>query len=195
MIGPDLVRVRKKNGALLLAQAIPEAALRARALAEQVLLVLSGAVNETRSVVEEALYELESTPQEKKLLSALRKLALDDSVFDGNAALDAPSLRREVFARAALARQDLAIGAHFDRDRVCPRPRPRSVSRPSSSRRGCTPICAAPSGCSKLRRTMRMACWLVTRAPRCKRCFCARCASWSMCCARLPISTARCFRS
>ena len=118
MIGPDLVRVRKKNGALLLVKPSPDAALRARALAEQVLLVLSGAVNETRFAVEEALNELESTPQEKKLLSALRKLALDDSVFDGNAALDAPGLRREVFERAASARKDLAIGARFDRDRV-----------------------------------------------------------------------------
>jgi len=118
VIGPDLVRVRKKNGALLLPKQSADAVLRARALAEQVLLVLAGVVNETRLVVEEALDELESTPQEKKLLQALRKLALDDSVFDGNAALDAPSLRREVFERAALARQDLAIGAHFDRDRV-----------------------------------------------------------------------------
>ena len=118
MIGPDLVRVRKKNGALLLVKASPDAASRARALAEQVLLVLSGAVNETRFAVEEALNELESTPQEKKLLSALRKLALDDSVFDGNAALDAPGLRREVFERAASARKDLAIGARFDRDQV-----------------------------------------------------------------------------
>ncbi|HKO51410.1 MAG TPA: DUF790 family protein [Polyangiaceae bacterium] len=118
MIGPDLVRVRKKNGVLSLPKPSPEAVLRARALAEQVLLVLAGTVNETRLVVEEALSELECTPQEKKLLAALQKLALDDSVFDGNAALDAPSLRREVFTRAALARQDLAIGARFDRDLV-----------------------------------------------------------------------------
>jgi len=118
VISPDLVRVRKKNGALSLPKPSADALLRARALAEQVLLALSGLVEETRSVVEEALNELESAPQEKKLLSALRKLALDDSVFDGNAALDAPSLRREVFERAALARQDLAIGARFDRDQV-----------------------------------------------------------------------------
>jgi uncharacterized protein len=118
VIGPDLVRVRRKNGALLLPKPSPEAALRARALAEQVLQVLAGVVDETRLVVEEALDGLESTPQEKKLLAALRKLALDDSAFDGNAALDAPALRREVFERAALARQALAIGAHFDRDRV-----------------------------------------------------------------------------
>ncbi|HEY0463470.1 MAG TPA: DUF790 family protein [Polyangiaceae bacterium] len=118
MISPDLVRVRKKNGALTLPKPSPDAVLRARALAEQVLLTLAGAVNETRLVAEEALNELESTPQEKKLLQALRKLALDDSVFDGNAALDAPALRREVFSRAALARQDLALGARFDRDQV-----------------------------------------------------------------------------
>jgi len=118
VIGPDLVRVRKKNGALSLAKPSADAALRARALAEQVLLVLTGVVNETRQVVEESLDELESIPQEKKLLQALRKLALDDSVFDGNAALDAPTLRREVFSRAVLARQDLAIGARFDRGQV-----------------------------------------------------------------------------
>jgi len=57
-----------------------------------VLLVLASNVNESRAVVEEALNELESTPQEKKLLSALKKLALDDCAFDANAAVDAPSL-------------------------------------------------------------------------------------------------------
>lgn len=118
MIGPDLVRVKKKNGVLSLPKPTAEATQRARALAEQVLLVLAGLVNETRLVVEEALNELESAPQEKKLLQALRKLALDDSVFDGNAAVDAPTLRREVFSRAASARQQLAIGAHFERERV-----------------------------------------------------------------------------
>ncbi|HEX2671032.1 MAG TPA: DUF790 family protein, partial [Polyangiaceae bacterium] len=101
-----------------LAKPSADAIERARALAEQVLLVLRGLVNETRLVVEEALNELESAPQEKKLLLALRKLALDDSVFDGNAAVDAPAVRREVFSRAALARQQLAIGAHFEREQV-----------------------------------------------------------------------------
>jgi len=43
---------------------------------------------------------------------------LDDSAFDGHAALDAVALRREVFTRAAVARQSLGIGAHFDRDAV-----------------------------------------------------------------------------
>jgi len=118
VIGPDLVRVKKKNGVLSLSKPSADAVQRARALAEQVLLVLAGAVNETRLVVEEALNELESAPQERKLLQALRKLSLDDCVFDGNAALDAPALRREVFSRAALARRELAVGAHFERERV-----------------------------------------------------------------------------
>ncbi len=118
MISPDLVRVRRKNGVLSLVKPSADAQARARELAEQVLLVLSGTVGETRIVLEEALNELESTPQEKKLLSALKKLALDDCVFDGNAALDAPSLRREVFTRAALARTNLGIGAAFDRAAV-----------------------------------------------------------------------------
>lgn len=118
MIGPDLVRVRKKNGVLSLSKPSADATLRARALAEQVLLALSGLVDETRLVVEGALDELESAPQEKKLLQALRKLALDDSVFDATSALDAPTLRREVFSRAAAARKDLALGARFDRDQV-----------------------------------------------------------------------------
>ena len=68
MISPDLVRVRKKNGALLLAKPSPDAALRARALAEQVLSVLVGMVNETRLVVEEALNELITSIKEVGLL-------------------------------------------------------------------------------------------------------------------------------
>jgi len=118
MISPDLVRVRRKNGALSLVKPSAEAQARTRALAEQVLLVLAATVGETRTVLEEALNELESTPQEKKLLSALKKLALDDSTFDGNAAADAPSLRREVFTRAAISRTNLGIGAPFDRAAV-----------------------------------------------------------------------------
>ena len=118
MIGPDLVRTRKRKGTLCLPAMSPDARERARALAEQVLAVIGGCLGQTRSVVEEELSGLESTPQEKKLLSALKKLALDDSAFDGNAALDAPGLRREVFSRAALARQALDPGAHFDRNAV-----------------------------------------------------------------------------
>jgi predicted nuclease of restriction endonuclease-like RecB superfamily len=40
---------------------------------------------------------------------------LDDSAFDGNAALDAPALRRAVLSRAVRAREQLAIGARFER--------------------------------------------------------------------------------
>jgi uncharacterized protein len=46
---------------------------------------------------------------------------LDDSTFDSNAALDAPTLRRELFSRAVLARQGLAVGARFDREAVIAR--------------------------------------------------------------------------
>ena len=58
MIGPDLVRVRKKNGALSLPKPSNDAQARALALAEQVLLVLSASVGEVRTVLEEALNEL-----------------------------------------------------------------------------------------------------------------------------------------
>jgi hypothetical protein len=118
VISSDLVRVRKRNGVLTLAKESAEVRVRARALGEEVLHVIADHVGQTRIAVEEALSGLESTPQEKKLLSALKKLALDDSAFDGNAALDAPSLRREVFSRAVLARQQLAIGARFERQIV-----------------------------------------------------------------------------
>ncbi len=118
MISPDLVRVRKRNGVLTLVKESAEARVRAGVLGAEVLLVIAGHVGQTRIVVEEALSGLESTPQEKKLLSALKKLALDDCAFDSNAALDAPSLRREVFSRAVAARQQLAIGARFERQAV-----------------------------------------------------------------------------
>jgi predicted nuclease of restriction endonuclease-like RecB superfamily len=118
VISPDLVRVRKRNGALTLAKESVEVRARARVLAQEVLLVIASHVEQTRIVVEEALSELESTPQEKKLLSALKKLALDDSAFDGNAALDAPALRRAVFSRAVIAREQLGIAARFEREAV-----------------------------------------------------------------------------
>ena len=115
MISPDLVRVRKRNGVLALAKETPDARARAAALSEEILLVIGANVGQTRIVVEEALAGLESAPQEKKLLPALKKLALDDSAFDTNAALDAPALRREVFTRAVQARAALPIGTRFER--------------------------------------------------------------------------------
>jgi hypothetical protein len=110
--------VHKRNGVLSLAKPSADAELRARTLAEQVLLVIASCLNEPRSVVEEALSAIESPPQEKKLLLALKKLALDDCVFDGNVALDAATLRRELFSRATVARQGLSMGQRFDREAV-----------------------------------------------------------------------------
>ena len=118
MISPDLVRVRKRNGVLALAKESADVRARAAALSEEILLIIGANVGQTRIVVEEALAGLESAPQEKKLLSALKKLALDDSTFDSNAALDAPTLRREVFSRAVRAREALAIGTRFERELV-----------------------------------------------------------------------------
>jgi predicted nuclease of restriction endonuclease-like RecB superfamily len=103
---------------LSLAKPSADAELRAHTLAEQVLLVIASCLNEPRSVVDEALSALESAPQEKKLLLALKKLALDDCVFDGNGALDAATLRRELFSRATVARQGLSMGQRFDRQAV-----------------------------------------------------------------------------
>ncbi|HEX3777553.1 MAG TPA: DUF790 family protein [Polyangiaceae bacterium] len=118
MISPDLVRVRKKNGVLSLMKLTPDARQRAFELATQILSVISSQLNQTRSDVEEALAALESSPQEKKLLLALKKLALDDSAFESNPELDAPTLRRAVFLRAAARRIDLPVGADFDREAV-----------------------------------------------------------------------------
>jgi len=118
VISPDLVRVRKSKGTLSLAKPATDAKERALRLAEQVLEVLASRVNQTRMVVEEELSSLEGSPQEKKLITALKKLALDDCKFDANAELDAPTLRRAVFSRATAVRKDLAVGAHFDRSVV-----------------------------------------------------------------------------
>ncbi|HEY4102792.1 MAG TPA: DUF790 family protein, partial [Polyangiaceae bacterium] len=115
MISPDLVRVRKKNGVLSLAKVSADAAARALELATQVLAVIAAHVSQSRSDVEEALAALESAPQEKKLFVALKKLALDDSKFDSKPELDAPTLRRAVFSRAAGRRIELTVGEHFDR--------------------------------------------------------------------------------
>ncbi len=70
MISPDLVRVRTRNGVLSLATVSPDARVRARGLAEQVLGLIQAGLNQTRIVVEEELSALESTPK-KKNCSAL----------------------------------------------------------------------------------------------------------------------------
>ena len=115
MIGPDLVRVRKRNGKLSLAIESPETRERSRLLAEMVLAVVSANVGQARGEVDEALATVTGEASEKKLLSALKKLALDDSKFDAQAGGDAMALRRAVFSRAAVVRRELPDGAHFDR--------------------------------------------------------------------------------
>ncbi len=79
------MRVRKKNGVLSLVKPSADAQQRARALAAQVLL---RAVVDGRGDAHGAGRGAERArehPPRKKLLSALKKLALDDSTFDGNA--------------------------------------------------------------------------------------------------------------
>ncbi len=153
-------------------------------------------VNETRLVVVEALNELESTPQEKKLLLALRKLALDDSAFRRQRRARRPrpasSSVREGRARSPRVGDWCALrppsGPSRDRGRFGHHsrgPRGRVVLRLTQRR------AAAQSPAVRCRRP----CLLVMPGRSASGGCCARCEWWSRCCARPPINIERCFKN
>jgi predicted nuclease of restriction endonuclease-like RecB superfamily len=115
LLTADLVRVRRRDGALHLAPLDGRPRARAHELAETLLAIVHASIGRTREEVEAALAEVEAAPAERLLTDGLRKLIDDGCEFDAGSALDPEALRRAVFARASAARREGA----FDRAALC----------------------------------------------------------------------------
>ena len=118
MLTTDLVRVRRRGDRLLsprLGRVVRERLLLA---AEAYVAAAQAGVGRPRAAFEAACRDVPCEPADYKLLQGLRKLVRDRCVFETPGDVDAPALRRAVFARAAAARRALDDEGGFDRDAV-----------------------------------------------------------------------------
>ena len=122
MLTADLVRARRRGGALQLLAMAPsgpkgEADREAcRVLAERILRVLRDHEGQPRAELMQAFDGIPVSARRKKIAMGLRKLALDAAEFDTERGKDAPALRAEVFRAAAKARREAESQGAFDRD-------------------------------------------------------------------------------
>jgi hypothetical protein len=110
----DLVHVRRRGTELHLVRLDAKGRERAVSMAGQILSIVAANVGSSREDVEAALKGVEAAVRDQKLKDGLIKLALDACDFDEGSEVDAVSLRRDVFTRAAAARRE----GTFDREAI-----------------------------------------------------------------------------
>ena len=117
MLTADLVRARVQKGALVLSALNGKTRARALEVAEAYLLA-ADQPGASRRELEEAFGGVAISARERKLADGLKKLVLDRCEIEVHAEIDPIELRRDLFLRAAAARQELEVGELFDRDRL-----------------------------------------------------------------------------
>lgn len=115
MIGPDLVRARRRGDTLCLQELKASERQRARELTAELLELARSQVGEALEEVEQVLSAVDRDAREEKLFAGLRKLVLDECVFGTPIAGDAAAVRRDLFVLAAAMRADLEPGERLDR--------------------------------------------------------------------------------
>jgi uncharacterized protein len=110
----DLVRARRKGGALVISQFRGDQREQAASLAESYLGFFEHGEGERRADLQEALDAIPTSPSLRKVALGLVKLLFDRAEFEGAGELDPVTLRREVFEEASRARQR----GEFDRARI-----------------------------------------------------------------------------
>ena len=118
MLTTDLVRVRRRGGRIEARRPGRAARERLLAAAEGYVAAARAGVGRPRAAFEAACDDVQCEPTDYKLLQGLRKLVRDRCDFETPGDVDAPALRRAVFARAAAARRALDDGDSFERDAV-----------------------------------------------------------------------------
>lgn len=116
MLTSDLVRAYKRGQDLKITKWKGDARERAISMATSYTLIAEDAVGMTRGELHEALDDIPVASRERKLADGLRKLVLDRCSFEVDTPLDPPTLRADIFARAATQRMELEPGETFDRD-------------------------------------------------------------------------------
>lgn len=112
-----MVHVRRRGDRLLVVPLAPEERPRALELAAAYLDLASAHVGQSRGALLEACRGVDVQPSEQRLARGLLKLVLDRCSFEENTSLDAVTLRRSLFTRAAQARKENQ-NATFDRVRI-----------------------------------------------------------------------------
>ncbi len=120
MLTVDLIRTRRRADVLHVLPLSPEERVRALDLATSFVDLARAHIGIERGPFLEILRPLvSSVPVTDALMArAIEKLVLDGCVFEEAAPLDAALLRDDLFARATLARKNLAAGSSFDRQVV-----------------------------------------------------------------------------
>jgi hypothetical protein len=118
MIGPDLVRARRRTDKLLLQELKGQDRQRAIELGAELLDIARAHLDESHEALEAALSAVDREAREEKLFMGLRKLVLDACRFDAPLEVDPVAIRRELFGRAAAERLRLEPGDRLDRERI-----------------------------------------------------------------------------
>jgi uncharacterized protein len=115
LLTADLVRVRRRSGALELVPLAARTRARILELGQAYLEAARASEGQPRAVLDAAFAAVPLGPREHKLAAGLRKLVVDRCTFEVACAHDPAEVRRTLFHRAAEARRS-ADG--FDRARV-----------------------------------------------------------------------------
>ena len=118
MIGPDLVRARRRGDKLFVSALKASEREAATEIAGGVLDVLLESVGATQEAVLESLETIHREPNFDKMYQGLRKLALDECEFQSMDARSAAELRLELFELAAKRRAALHDDDQFNRHRI-----------------------------------------------------------------------------
>ena len=121
MLTTDLVRVRRRAGRISATPLRQAERKRLLAVADAYVAAAQAGVGRTRGEFEAACDDVPSAATDYKLVKGLRKLVRDRCTFEVRSGVDAPAVRRAVFAQGAEARRALhddADEAAFDRGAV-----------------------------------------------------------------------------
>jgi hypothetical protein len=114
----DLVRVKKKGGALVPAYVRGAAIERVLPIAAAYAGTIEGMIGATHEEVDGALGAIDVPARDRIVVLGLRKLLEDRCTFEVADDASPPELRREVFEAAAIAHRASAIRDDFDRGAV-----------------------------------------------------------------------------
>lgn len=118
MLTSDLIRVRRKAGALQPQYLRGPAAARLLPVAEAYVHILEQHVGRSRDEIEAALGAVPVPARDRVAALGLRKVLDDGCEFEVREGVDAEGIRREVLAAAAEAHRSLDVRARFDRAAV-----------------------------------------------------------------------------
>lgn len=115
MIGPDLVRARRRGDQLTVTELSPRDREEATLIAAHLLNTLQESLRLPLDEVSLRLDEYEREPRLEKVFLALKKLALDACEFGAPQGLEPAALRKELFELASSCRRELEGTSEFPR--------------------------------------------------------------------------------